>query len=76
MFHDGLNDDFVRFNGYANLESFNDWELEKEYKDNIDEIITQLIEHFEEIDITEDLNGLLVEYIEEVNKPWNKGEYV
>lgn len=59
-------DDFVRFNGYGNLESFDDWELEKEYGENIDEIINCLVEHYGEIDITEDLNGLLVEYIEEV----------
>ena len=61
-------DDYVRFNGYANLESFNDYELEKEYKEYIDDIINQLVEHFEEIDISEDLNDLLIKYIEEVNK--------
>ena len=50
-------DDFVRFNGYANLESFNDWELEKEYKEHIDDIVNALIEHYQEISIYD--NNLL-----------------
>ena len=50
-------DDFVRFNGYANLESFNDWELEKEYKEHIDDIVNALLEHYQEISIYD--NNLL-----------------
>ena len=50
-------DDYVRFNGYANLESFNDWELEKEYKEHIDDIVKALIEHYQEISIYD--NNLL-----------------
>lgn len=61
-----FNDDFVRFNGYANLESFNDWELEKEYKEYINEIVNALIEHYQEISICDDnLKELIDKYLEE-----------
>ena len=62
-------DDYVRFNGYANLESFNDWELEKEYKEYIDEIVKSLIEHYQEISICDDeLNNLVEKYFEETKR--------
>ena len=62
-------DDFVRFNGYANLESFNDWELEKEYKEYIDEIVKSLIEHYQEMSICDnELNNLVEKYFEETKR--------
>ena len=60
-------DDYVRFNGYGNLESFNDYKLEKEYKYYIDEIVKSLIEHYQEISICDnELNNLVEKYFEEV----------
>ena len=56
-------DKYVKFNGYGNLESFNDYELEKEYKDYIDDITKSLLEHYEELDIWD---KELVKLIEEV----------
>ena len=50
-------DDYVRFNGYGNLESFNDYKLEKEYKEHIDDIVNALLEHDQEISIYD--NNLL-----------------
>ena len=44
-------DKYVKFNGYGNLESFNDYDLEKEYKEYIDDITKSLLEHYEKIDI-------------------------
>ena len=58
-------DEYVKFNGYGNLESFNDYDLEKEYKENIDDIIKALVEHYEEMNITKELKGLVEKYIEE-----------
>ena len=59
-------DDYVRFNGYANLESFNDYELEKEYKENINEIVKSLIDHYQEMSIYDNnLIELIENYLEE-----------
>ena len=60
-----FNDEYVRFNAYGNLESLNDWKLMKEYKDNIDDVIEKLIEHYEDIDISEELSELIKKYVEE-----------
>ena len=38
-------DDYVRFNGYGNLESFSEYDMIEELKDDIDEIIENLIEY-------------------------------
>ena len=50
-------DDYVRFNGYGNLESFNDYDLEKKYEKYIDDIVKALIEHYQEMSIYD--NNLL-----------------
>ena len=52
-------DEYVKFNGYGNLESFNDYDLEKEYKENIDDIVKALVEHYEEMNISEELKSLI-----------------
>lgn len=39
------NDDYFRFDAYGNLESLDNWELDKEHKDYIDEIIENLIQY-------------------------------
>ena len=56
-------DEFVKFDGYGNLKSVDDYELEKEYKYYIDDITKSLLEHYEEIDICD---KELVKLIEEV----------
>ena len=56
-------DDYVRFNGYGNLESFNDYDLEKEYKEYINEIVNALLKHYQEIGITDDNLKELIESI-------------
>ena len=45
------NDDYVRFNAYGNLESFNDYDYEEELKNYIDEIIERLEEEKDNITI-------------------------
>ena len=42
-------DEYVKFDGYGNLKSVNDYELEKEYKYYIDEIVNALLEHYQEM---------------------------
>ena len=59
-------DDYVRFNGYGNLESFNDYDLEKEYKEYINQIVNALLKHYQEIGITDDNLNELIEKYEEV----------
>ena len=60
-------DKYVRFNGYGNLESFNDYDLEKEYKYYIDEITDSFLQHYQELCITDkELNNLIEKYMEEV----------
>ena len=56
-------DKYVKFNGYGNLESFNDYDLEKEYKEYLDEITKLLLEHYQEISICDDE---LIKLIDEI----------
>ena len=59
-------DQYVRFNGYGNLESFDEYEAMKEIKSYIDDIVTSLLECWEYIDIyNEELLTLLSEEDEE-----------
>lgn len=44
-------DDYARFDGYGNLQSCNEFELNKELCDNIEEIIDNLIEYKNDINI-------------------------
>ena len=60
------NDDYVRFNGYGNLESFDEYAKNEEIKDNIDDIVDNLIEYYDFIEIyNEELQELLEEENEE-----------
>ena len=56
-------DKYVSFNEYWNLVSFNDYDLEKEYKEYIDDITKSLIEHYQQISICDDE---LIKLIEEI----------
>ena len=55
-------DEYVRFNGYGNLVSFNDYDLQEEYKDYIDVVVKALIEHYQQISICD---NELIKLIEE-----------
>ena len=60
------NDDYVRFNGYGNLESFDEYAKNEEIKDNIDDIVDNLIEYYDYIEIyKKELQELLEEENEE-----------
>ena len=43
------NDEYVRFDVYGNLESLDDFEYEEELKDNIEEILDELMENYNNI---------------------------
>lgn len=58
-------DQYVRFNGYGNLESFDEYELIKECKYYIDEIVNSLLGCWEELAIDDQLVELLEEEEEE-----------
>ena len=57
-----FNDDYVRFDGYGNLESFSEYDMIEEIKDSIDEIVENLIEYKDYICISD---GNLEELLEE-----------
>ena len=52
-------DEYVRFNGYGNLESFDERTYEEELKDSIDEIIDNLIEYQSHLYLSDELEELL-----------------
>ena len=58
-------DDYVRFNGYGNLDSCSEWELLEDLKDNVDEIIDNLVIYYEELCLNDELKELLEEEDEE-----------
>ena len=60
-------DKYVKFDGYENLKSVDEYELEKEYKYYIDEITDSFLQHYQELCITDkELNNLIEKYMEEV----------
>ena len=59
------NDDYVKFNGYGNIDSYSEYERIEEIKDNIDDIVDNLIEYYYNIYINEELENLLLELLEE-----------
>lgn len=59
------NDDYVKFNGYGNIDSYSEYERIEEIKDNIDDIVENLIEYYYNIYINEELENLLLELLEE-----------
>ena len=59
------NDEYVKFNGYGNIDSYSEYERIEEIKNNIDDIVDNLIEYYYNIYINEELENLLLELLEE-----------
>ena len=59
------NDEYVKFNGYGNIDSYSEYERIEEIKDNIDDIVDNLIECYYNIYINEELENLILELLEE-----------
>ena len=53
------NHEYFKFNGYENLESFDEWELNKELFDNIDEIIERIVDLKDEIELPKEIENIL-----------------
>ena len=62
-------DKYVKFDGYDNLSSFNKHELEDEYEYYIEDIVDSLLEHYEEMNISD---KELIEIIETGNEIINE----
>lgn len=52
-------DPYVRFDGYGNLESLEEYQIEDELKNNVDEIIDLMIENKGNIDLPDEVEELL-----------------
>ena len=60
------NDEYIKFTGYGNLETFSEYDYEELLEENIEEITENLIEYAEYISIdNEELDDLLSQYFEE-----------
>ena len=59
------NDDYVRIDGYGNLVSYTEYEMIEEIKDSIDEIVENLIEHHDNLDLSDDIEEIFEEAEEE-----------
>ena len=53
------NHEYFQFNGYENLVSFNDWDVEEYFKTYIDDIVEALIENYTHIYIPDELLEIL-----------------
>ena len=58
-------DQYVRFNGYGNLESLDNFEYKEELKDNINEIIDELMENYNNIYLPAELEEIFNNFEEE-----------
>ena len=54
-------DDYVKFNGYGNLDSCSEWELLEDLRNNIDEIVDLLIENESNLYLNDELKEILGE---------------
>ena len=61
----GYRYEYVRFNGYGNLESLSDYQYEKELKDNINEIVDELMENYNNIYLPTELEEIFNNFEEE-----------
>ena len=61
------NGDYFFFNGYANLESIYEWEMEGHFEPIIDEIVDNMLYNYNDLYIDDvNLNRLGGEYLEEM----------
>lgn len=58
-------DEFVKFNGYGNLDSASESYVTEEMQDSINEIIDQVIENYSNLDLDSDIMDLIEEYEED-----------
>jgi len=58
-------DEYVRFNGYGNLESMSEYDYEEEMKDSIDDIVDELIDKRSHLYLSDELEELLDELLDE-----------
>lgn len=63
------NDEFIRFNGYGNLESLSDYQYKKELLINAKEIIDTALELYKNkmIDVSQDICDVFDEYLSKLN---------
>lgn len=62
------NDDYVRFDAYENLESLSKWEYGEELKDNIEEIMENLLEYKYALSLYNGLDEILDEILQEMEE--------
>ena len=61
------NDDYFFFNGYANLESINEYEMSDHFEIIIDEIVDSMLYNYTDLYIdNKELDDLINEYLEEM----------
>ena len=67
-----LEDDYVKFDCYGDLKSLDEWEWKEELKENINEIIEELLDcyddlvrYYKKVNISDELKELIEEYLEE-----------
>ena len=62
-----INHDYFFFNGYANLESICEWEMEDHFEPILDEIIDSMLYHYDDLYIdNNELNDLAGRYLDEM----------
>ena len=62
-----INDDYFYFNGYGNLESITEYDMEGHFEIIIDEIVDSMLYHYTDLYIdNEELDDLINEYLEEM----------
>lgn len=54
-------DDYVKFDGYGNLESASEYKVEEELKENIEEIMDALESNFSNLCLSDELTALISE---------------
>ena len=59
------NDDYVKINSLGNVVSYTEYEMIEEIKDSIDEIVENLIEHHDNLDLSDDIEEIFEEAEEE-----------
>lgn len=52
-------DDYVKFNGYGNLESLDEWQYDNLLLDHIDEVVDYIINTPENVDLPEEIEEIL-----------------